>query len=44
MKWKMNWGKIKLGLWSALGGAIVLAIIGFAWGGWVTRWNCPGNG
>jgi hypothetical protein len=32
----MDWEKIKLGLWSALGGAIVLAIIGFNWGGWVT--------
>ncbi len=32
----MNWEKIKLGFWSAIGGAIVLAIIGFKWGGWVT--------
>ncbi len=32
----MNWEKIKLGLWSAIGGAIVLVIIGFKWGGWVT--------
>ena len=32
----MNWEKIKLGLWGAVGGAIVLAIIGFTWGGWVT--------
>ncbi len=32
----MDWEKIKLGLWGALGGAFVLAIIGFAWGGWVT--------
>lgn len=32
----MNWEKIKLGLWGAFGGAIVLAIVGFAWGGWVT--------
>ena len=32
----MNWEKIKLGLWSAIGGAIVLAIVGFSWGGWVT--------
>ena len=32
----MDWEKIKLGLWSALGGAIVLAIVGFNWGGWVT--------
>ncbi len=28
--------KIKFSLWGAVGGAIVLAIIGFAWGGWVT--------
>ncbi len=32
----MNWGKIKVGFWSAIGGAIVLAIIGFNWGGWVS--------
>ncbi len=32
----MNWEKIKLGLGSAVGGAIVIAIIGFSWGGWVT--------
>ncbi len=32
----MDWEKIKLGLWSAVGGAIVLAIVGFNWGGWVT--------
>ncbi len=32
----MNWEKIKLSLWGAIGGAIVLAIVGFAWGGWVT--------
>ncbi len=32
----MNWEKIKLGLWSAIGGAVVLAIIGFTWGGWVS--------
>ncbi len=32
----MDWEKNKIGLWGALGGAIVLAIIGFAWGGWVT--------
>ena len=28
--------KVKLVLWGAVGGAIVLAIIGFAWAGWVT--------
>ncbi len=32
----MDWEKVKQGLWGAAGGAIVLAIIGFAWGGWVT--------
>ncbi len=31
----MNWEKIKTTLWGAIGGAIVLAIVGFAWGGWV---------
>jgi hypothetical protein len=32
----MDWEKIKLGSWSALGGAIVLAVVGFNYGGWVT--------
>jgi hypothetical protein len=32
----MVWENIKLSLWGAVGGAIVLAIIGFKWGGWVT--------
>ena len=32
----MNREKITVGFWSAIGGAIVLAIIGFKWGGWVT--------
>ena len=32
----MDWEKIKLGLFSAVGGAIVLAFVGFNWGGWVT--------
>ena len=32
----MDWEKIKFGLLSAVGGAIVLAVIGFNWGGWVT--------
>jgi hypothetical protein len=32
----MRWEKIKLGLWSAIGGAILAAIVGFSWGGWVT--------
>ncbi len=31
----MNWEKILTALWGAIGGAIVLAIVGFAWGGWV---------
>ncbi len=32
-----TWGeKIKTGVWSAIGGAIITMIIGFAWGGWVT--------
>ena len=32
----MDWEKIKLGSWSAIGGAILLAVVGFNWGGWVT--------
>ena len=32
----MDWDKIKLGSWSALGGAIVLTFVGFNYGGWVT--------
>ena len=32
----MDWEKVKLGLWGAAGGAVVLAIVGFNWGGWVT--------
>ncbi len=32
----MNWDKIKSVFWGAIGGAIALSIIGFAWGGWVT--------
>ena len=32
----MDRENIKPGLWGALGGAIILAIVGFAWGGWVT--------
>ncbi len=31
----MNWEKMKTALWGAIGGAIGLAIVGFAWGGWV---------
>lgn len=33
----MDWNKIKLGFWSAVGGAILAAIVGFNWGGWVTN-------
>jgi hypothetical protein len=33
---KVNTEKIKLGVWAAIGGAILTMIIGFAWGGWVT--------
>ena len=33
---QVNWEKTKPALWSAAGGAIVLAIIGFQWAGWVT--------
>ena len=32
----MDSEKIKLGSWSAIGGAAVLAIFGFNYGGWVT--------
>jgi hypothetical protein len=32
----MDWEKTKFGLLSAAGGAVVLAVIGFNWGGWVT--------
>jgi|SRR6185295_440730 hypothetical protein len=32
----MDWEKIKLGAWSAAGGAAILAIFGFNYGGWVT--------
>jgi hypothetical protein len=32
----MDWDKIKLGSWSAMGGAVALAFIGFNWGGWHT--------
>ncbi len=32
----MDWDKIKLGLGSAVGGAVLLAVVGFNWGGWVT--------
>jgi len=32
----MDWEKIKLGSWSAVGGAIFAVYVGFNWGGWVT--------
>lgn len=32
----MDWSKIKLIFWSGVGGAILAAIVGFNWGGWVT--------
>jgi len=36
----VNWQKFKQGFssvfWGAIGGAIVIAVIGFKWGGWVT--------
>jgi hypothetical protein len=32
---KVNKEKIKAGVWSAIGGAIIVMIIGFGWGGWV---------
>jgi hypothetical protein len=33
----MDWEKIKLGSWSAVGGAIVTMYIGFNVGGWMTN-------
>src|SRR5437870_11720994 len=32
----MDWEKVKPVLWGAVGGAILLAFIGFNYGGWVT--------
>ncbi len=32
----MDSEKIKQSLWGAVGGAVVLAVVGFTWGGWVT--------
>jgi hypothetical protein len=40
----MDWSKIKLGFWNATGGAVVLAIVGFNWGGWVTRGTAEARG
>ena len=33
---KVNKEKIKIGVWAAIGAAVLTMIIGFAWGGWVT--------
>ena len=33
----MNSEKIKLGLWSGVGGALVTMYVGFNFGGWVTN-------
>jgi hypothetical protein len=33
----MDWDKIKVGLWGAVGGAVILAMVGFNYGGWVTE-------
>jgi hypothetical protein len=38
----MDWEKIKTGLWGAAGGAVVLAIVGFNYGGWVTSGTAEG--
>jgi len=32
----MEWDRIKPVLWGGVGGAILLAFVGFNWGGWVT--------
>src|ERR1043166_6087672 len=32
----MDWENIKPILWGAVGGAILVAFVGFNWGGWVT--------
>jgi hypothetical protein len=31
--------QLKPALWGAVGGAVVLAVVGFMWGGWVTGGN-----
>jgi hypothetical protein len=33
----MNWEKIKLGSWSAVGGALLTMYVGFQVGGWMTN-------
>ena len=38
----MDSEKITLGLWGAAGGAVVLAVIGFTLGGWVTGGTAQG--
>ncbi|HEY2988547.1 MAG TPA: hypothetical protein VGL11_12530 [Candidatus Binatia bacterium] len=38
----MDFDKIKLGLWSGLGGAIVATFVGFNYGGWVTTGTAQG--
>ena len=30
---KVDKEKIKIGVWAAIGGAVIVMIIGFAWGG-----------
>src|SRR4029453_13764021 len=40
----MDLEKIKFGLLSAAGGAIVLAVIGFNWGGWGAPGSADGVG
>jgi uncharacterized membrane protein YeaQ/YmgE (transglycosylase-associated protein family) len=29
-------GKLKVGVWGLVGGAMIVTIVGFAWGGWAT--------
>lgn len=38
----MDWDKIKLGSWSAVGGAVLAMLVGFNWGGWVTGGTADG--
>lgn len=33
----------KPALWGAAGGALILAIVGFSWGGWTTSGNAEAN-
>ena len=32
----MNLEKLTAPLWGAIGGAVILAVVGFTWGGWLT--------